>query len=228
MSGPRQPKPGKPATARGGVSSEPLNSRAYGQAVSRLSRLDPDLHGIVERHGRPRFWQRPPGFATLVLIILEQQVSLASARAAYDRLLATVGTLDPESFLALSDPALRAAGFSRQKARYCGELARAVRDGVLPLDQLGSMSDREAGDRLQAMVGIGRWTADIYLLSALGRRDVWPLGDLALITSVQRIKRLEDRPSPAEMSRIGAIWRPWRSVAAGLLWHDYLSRGQAA
>ena len=224
----RKPGPAKPSKPAPPDPGGPLTAGSYRRAVSRLSRLDPDLHGIVERHGRPDFWQRPAGFATLVLIILEQQVSLASARAAYDRLLAHVGTLDPESFLAVPAPTLRAVGFSRQKARYCGELARAVLDGVLPLDELHTMSDRMAGEQLQAMVGIGRWTAEIYLLSALGRRDVWPVGDLALVTSVQRIKRLEQRPSTAEMVRIGERWRPWRSVAAGLLWHDYLCRSRTA
>jgi DNA-3-methyladenine glycosylase II len=203
--------------------TRPLNARGFGRAVSLLTERDGDLAAIVARHGRPRFWRREPGFATLVLIILEQQVSLASARAAFERLRARLGTVEPEGLLGLDDPALRAAGLSRQKARYCRELARAVRDGALPLQRLSVMQDDEARARLEAVTGIGRWTADVYLLSALGRRDVWPVGDLALVRAVQRVKGLGTRPAEDEMRSIGEAWRPWRAVAARLLWHEYLS-----
>ena len=203
--------------------SGPLTPRRFDLAVGRLATRDPDLAAIVDRHGRPRFWRREPGFATLVLIILEQQVSLASARAAFARLEARLGAVTPAGLLGLDDAALRADGLSRQKARYCRAAARAVADESLPLAGLGTLTDDEARARLEAVVGIGRWTADIYLLSALGRRDVWPVGDLALITAVQRIKGLAGRPGAEEMRAIAAPWRPWRAVAARLLWHEYLS-----
>jgi DNA-3-methyladenine glycosylase II len=202
----------------------PLTARGFGRAVSLLTERDGDLAAIVARHGRPRFWRREPGFATLVLTILEQQVSLASARAAFERLQQRLGAVEPEGLLGLDDPALRAAGFSRQKARYCRALARAVLDGALPLERLCAMPDDEARARLEAVTGIGRWTADVYLLSALGRRDVWPVGDLALVSAVQRVKALDGRPAEDEMRAIGERWRPWRAVAARLLWHEYLSR----
>ena len=205
--------------------SAALTPQGFGRAVSRLVASDEDLAAIVARHGRPRFWRREPGFATLVLIILEQQVSLASARAAYDRVVERVGgRLEPGRLLGLSDEALRAAGFSRQKTRYCRALASAILAGDLPLDGLDGMPDREARGHLQAVVGIGRWTADVYLLSALRRPDVWPTGDLALVVALQRIKGLTERPTPDTMSRVGEDWRPWRSVAARLLWHEYLSQ----
>jgi DNA-3-methyladenine glycosylase II len=205
--------------------SIPLTPRGFGRAVSALIARDGDLAAIVSRHGRPRFWRRAPGFPTLVLTILEQQVSLASARAAYERVLDRVGgRLDPARLLGLSDEALRAAGCSRQKARYCRALAAAVECGDLPLDELDGLPDEEARARLQAVVGIGRWTADVYLLSALRRPDVWPAGDLALVVALQRVKGLPERPTSAAMTRAGEDWRPWRSVAARLLWHEYLSR----
>jgi DNA-3-methyladenine glycosylase II len=205
--------------------SLPLTARGFGRAVSALVARDGDLAAIVARHGRPQFWHREPGFATLVLVILEQQVSLASARAAYDRLLARVGgRLDPDRLLGLSDEALRTAGCSRQKTRYCRALAAAVKSGDLPLDALDGMPDGEARARLETVVGIGRWTADVYLLAALRRPDVWPVGDLALVAALQRVKGLAERPTPAAMTRAGEYWRPWRSVAARLLWHEYLSR----
>ena len=205
--------------------SVPLTPQGFGRAVSALVARDGDLAAIVAQHGRPRFWHREPGFPTLVLIILEQQVSLASARATYDRMLEQVGgRLDPARLLELSDKSLRAAGCSRQKTRYCRVLAAAVAAGELPLDELDGLPDEEARARLQTIVGIGRWTADVYLLSALRRPDVWPVGDLALVVALQRIKGLTARPTPAAMTRAGENWRPWRSVAARLLWHDYLSR----
>ena len=129
--------------------------------------------------------------------------------------------IDP--YLELDDAALRADGISRQKARYCRALAGAVLGGSLPLDRLGQAPDDEARGQLEAVVGIGRWTADVYLLSALGRCDVWPVGDLALVRAVKRIKGLDDRPTADEMMTIGEDWRPWRAVAARLLWHEYLS-----
>lgn len=203
--------------------TRPLTARGFARAVAALGARDPDLAAIVARHGRPRFWRREPGFATLVLIILEQQVSLASARATYGRLAQRLGRISPQALLRLDDETLRAAGLSRQKARYCRHLARAVLDGAVPLARLGELPDEEARARLETVVGIGRWTADIYLLSALGRRDVWPVGDLALVSAVRRLKGLDARPAPAQMAAIAEPWRPWRAVAARLLWHDYLS-----
>jgi DNA-3-methyladenine glycosylase II len=169
-------------------------------------------------------WAREPGFPTLVHIILEQQVSLASARAAYDRLCATVSPLTPEGFLTLDDATLKAIGFSRQKTGYGRHLARSIVDGRLDLDALEAMPDDAVRAELCALKGIGPWSAEIYLLMALLRPDVWPVGDIALASAVCDVMGLDARPTPAELDAIGAAWHPWRAVAARVLWHHYLSR----
>jgi DNA-3-methyladenine glycosylase II len=192
--------------------------------VLHLAAVDPDLALIVRRHGHPPLWARPPGFATLTFIILEQQVSLASARAAFERLLAATGDLTPERFLRLDDGELLTIGFSRQKARYVRGLAIALVQDDLDLVAVDRLDDDAARDALTALPGIGPWTADIYLLLALGRPDVWPVGDLALVSAVAEVKRLAERPNADSLLALAEPWRPWRSVAARLFWHDYLSR----
>jgi DNA-3-methyladenine glycosylase II len=184
---------------------------------------DPDLAQIRTNFGPPPMWAREPGFPTLIHIILEQQVSLASARAAYERLLAAASPLTPARFLELDDVALKTIGFSRQKTAYGRELSRAILDGHLDLAGLESLDDAAVRSQLIAIKGIGPWTADIYLLMALRRPDVWPVGDLALANAAQRVKGLVSRPTPDELDGLGASWRPWRAVAARLLWHYYLS-----
>lgn len=194
------------------------------RAVDELAATDGDLAGIVARHGPPPLWDRPAGFPTLIHIILEQQVSLASAKAAFDRLVAATDPLTPDAFLALTDAELLTIGFSRQKARYGRALAAEIADGSLDLDALVSLPDEDVRLALEAIPGIGRWTSTIYLLMVLGRPDVWPTGDIALATAVAQIKGLPARPRPDDLALIGEAWRPWRSVAARLFWHDYLAR----
>ena len=217
---------GTMSTPRSAVNEpEPALSRAsLAVAVEQLAAADPDLAAIVERFGPPPLWDRVPGFATLVHIILEQQVSLASAQAAFDRLRAAADPLTPARFLDLTDAELLTIGFSRQKARYGRALATALDGGSLDLDSLTSLDDDSAHRELVAIPGIGPWTATIYLLMVLGRPDLWPVGDIALAQAVAEVKGLERRPSPLEMAELGEAWRPWRSVAARLFWHDYLSR----
>jgi DNA-3-methyladenine glycosylase II len=155
--------------------------------------------------------------------VLEQQVSLASAEAARQRLVSAAGAVDPGAIVAAGEDSLRAAGLTRQKARYLVRLARDVLDGRLDLEAIAAADDSEARARLMGQLGIGRWTADIYLLMALGRPDVWPTGDLALAGAMRRAKGLEELPSGAEQEVIAEAWRPWRAVAARLLWHAYLA-----
>ena len=188
-----------------------------------LAEADADLGEVVARHGSPPLWDRVPGFPTLLRIILEQQVSLASARATYERLLTAVPTLTPAALLNLDDAALRTAGFSRQKASYARDLARSLADRTLDLIDLESKSDDDARLELTRLRGIGTWSADIYLLMALRRSDIWPRSDLALATAALEVKRLERRPAPDELERLASSWRPWRAVAARILWHHYLS-----
>ncbi len=188
-----------------------------------LARRDADLADVVRRHGPPPLWSRRPGFGTLLHIILEQQVSLASALAAYRKLNAAVRPLTPRAFLALDDATLKTIGFSRQKTRYGRELAAALAEGRLNLRRLARQEDAAARASLTAIKGIGPWTAEIYLLMVLRRPDAWPTGDLALAIAAQRVKRLGSRPGPDELSALGEAWRPWRAVAARILWHAYLS-----
>ena len=200
-----------------------LTSEEFDMALTVLGESDTDICKILKLKGKPPFWVRNPGFPTLVKIILEQQVSLASAKAAYDRLVEKLGILTPEVFLELDDVNLKRIGFSRQKTRYCRNLAKAVSDGTLVLGHLVDMDNENARAELTKITGIGMWTADIYLLMALRRPDIWPIGDIALYSAVQHAKGLNARPNKKQFVEIGEQWRPWRAVAARVLWHFYLS-----
>jgi DNA-3-methyladenine glycosylase II len=191
--------------------------------VRELAAADRDLARVVNEYGPPPMWGRSPGFATLLRIILEQQVSLASADAAYQRLQARIGRVTPRAFLKLDDQTLRKAGFSRQKTLYGRELARAFRDGQLKTRDLKRMSDPEIKANLSQIKGIGEWTVNIYLLMGLRRPDVWPPGDLALAKAVRDVKRLNKTPDDEQLAAMSEAWRPWRAVAARILWHYYLS-----
>jgi DNA-3-methyladenine glycosylase II len=202
-----------------------LTKATLSVAVTELASRDPALRRIVNAFGPPPLWARRPGFPTLLRIILEQQVSLASAKATYDRLLGLTTPLTPESFLRLDDAALKTAGFSRQKAAYCRNVASDLLAGRLDLKGLAALDDAAARAELIRVKGIGTWTADIYLLLGLRRPDIWPAGDLALASAVQSAFRLASPPTAAEMASTGARWQPWRAVAARILWHFYLSGG---
>ena len=200
-----------------------LTRRSLLNATRHLAARDSDLAAVVGAYGPPPLWAREPGFHTLIHIILEQQVSLASAKAAYDRLIVATGRPVPERFLALNDAELTRIGFSRQKAGYGRGLAEAILDGRLDLAGLETLEDAQAKVQLTAIKGIGSWTADIYLLMVLRRSDTWPSGDLALASAVQRVKRLRHKPTPEKLQELGKAWQPWRAVAARILWHYYLS-----
>jgi len=201
-----------------------LNENVFTQGVRLLTDRDAHLAEVVQKYGPPPLWVREPGFPTLVYIILEQQVSLASAKAAFDRLNSAVRPLTPTRFLKLSDAELLRIGFSRQKTLYTRLLAESLARLHFDLRYLHDLQDDSARKMLMAFKGIGKWTADIYLLSALRRPDIWPAGDLALATAVQEVKRLRQRPSPERLEKMSAPWRPWRAVAARLFWHHYLSK----
>ena len=193
------------------------------EGVTKLCRRDPDLNKIVVTIGPPPMWVRKQGFSTLVYIILEQKVSIVSAEAVYQRLMDVMETPTPQEFLGLSDSELKLIGFSRQKMRYCRLLAESILTGVLDLSALRRMSDDAAHAKLTTMKGIGPWSADVYLLTALRRPDIWPSADIALAAAVQRVKRLRSRPTAEKLEVLGRRWTPWRSVAARLLWHHYLN-----
>lgn len=208
--------------ATGGPPAAPLTQEGLVEGAAELARRDSDLGAVVDRWGTPPLWGREPGFATLVHMILEQQVSLASARVAMDGLIAEIGPPEPRSLLSLDDEALLRVGFSRQKRRYARELARSVLDGRLDLGALPSLHDSDVRDRLTEVTGIGPWTADVYLLMALRRPDVWPSGDRALVVATRRLKGLDRDPDRIELEAAAERWRPLRSIAARILWLFYL------
>jgi len=191
--------------------------------VAEVAARDARLAALVERNGIPPVWSREPGFATLVLFILEQQVSLESARAAFAKLEEAAGPVAPASFLTLDDARLRTVGFSRQKARYCRDLAAALVDGTLDL-AVSELDDVAVHDRLLGIRGVGPWTAGCYELFVLGRVDAWPTGDRALYVAMRDALQLDDVPSAAAGDELAGRWRPLRAVAARVLWHDYLAR----
>ena len=200
-----------------------LSHSALAAGARALVRRDPDLAALFRQNGMPPMWARRPGFATLIHIVLEQQVSIVAARTLYQRLRSHLGEMTPQAVAAHGVARLRRFGLTRQKASYCHELALAVRDGVLDLSRVARADDAAGRETLLAMRGLGPWSVDIYYLMALRRPDVWPSGDLALAVALRDVKRLPDRPGNAEQQEISASWAPWRSVAARLLWHYYLS-----
>ena len=204
----------------------PLTHKTFSRAIQYLCDKDADMAHILTRLEPPTFWTRKPGFASLIRIILEQQVSLASARASFDRLKATVAPLTPEGFLELSNTRLKSCGFSRQKTAYGRNLAIAIAEGHLELKLFETMADQNVKAELVKIKGIGPWTANIYLLTVLRRPDIWPKEDLALAVATQKLKRMKKRPTPQELENISTAWKPWRAVAARLLWHYYLNYQQ--
>src|SRR2546428_5570648 len=200
-----------------------LTADTLAEGVAELSRRDPHLAAVVALHGAPPLWDRPPGFGTLVQIILEQQISLSAGRAAYQRLERLAGAVTPRRVATLSESELRGAGLTRQKSAYIRELAQAIVAGEFDPDALMALDDEEARAALIKLRGVGAWTADIYLLMALGRADIWPSGDLALVAAIREVKRLRSLPTSDRIGRITRTWSPWRAVAARVLWHHYLS-----
>ena len=200
-----------------------LDEVSLRRAVRTLARRDPALAAIARQYGPPPLWAREPGFATLVHVILEQQVSLASARAVFERLRTTLPVFDAASLLALDDAVFKSVGITRQKTAYARGLAHAIACGALDLEALALLQDIDAHAALTRVKGIGLWTSNVYLLMALGRPDVFPASDIALQVAAHKALRLRKRPTPERLERLAEPWRPWRAVAARLLWHFYLS-----
>jgi len=200
-----------------------LTKKSLREGALYLAARDKDLACLLETNGVPPLWARKPCFSTLIHIILEQQVSLASAMAMYRRLIDNLVPFTPKRFLEVGSSYLRSLGVTRQKAAYCINVAEAILVGQLDLKAVSRMEDLTVFDTLTRIKGIGPWTAGIYLLMALRRPDVWPSGDIALTNTVRKVKELHKYPSPSTLSRIAEAWRPFRSVAARMLWHHYLS-----
>jgi len=187
-----------------------------------LCRVEPRFAAIVERHGLPPLWPREPGFATLAILILEQQVSLAQARAMYARIEVAAGAVNAARVAKLGEDGLRAIGVTRQKSAYLAALAADLTSGKLDFDRLATLPDAEATAALDALHGVGPWTAQCYLLFALRRADIFPAADLALMQAVRELWSLRARPTVDALERRSLVWRPHRAVAARLLWHHYL------
>jgi len=203
--------------------TERLTTETFNKGLNILAQRDPDLEKIIKKFNNPPMWHRSGGYRTLVLLILEQQVSLASARAAFERLIKIAGTLTPGRVIELSDDAFLGAGISRQKTLYIRHLSECILDKSVRIRSLPYLNDDSVRDHLTQVKGIGPWTVDVYLLMSLQRPDVWPVGDIALQAAAHEIKGLQMRPNPDELMEIGNRWRPLRSVAARILWHHYLN-----
>ena len=196
----------------------------FHEICNMLAAKDADLKAIINTWGLPPMWTRPAIFQSLVLTILEQQVSLASAYAAYKKLKEKIGYVTPKKILDLTDAELKACYFSRQKIVYVKALANAILSKKINLKKISMATDDEIRTALKQIKGIGDWTVDVYLMHALQRADIFPLGDIALVNSLKHIKQLHANISKEEMLAIAESWRPYRTVASMLLWHAYIQR----
>jgi DNA-3-methyladenine glycosylase II len=224
-----QPREPRSASAAEEAAGPPIYApEGLAEGISILA-AEPVFAEILERAGPPRFRRRRNGFGTLLHIILEQQVSIDAAAAMHRKLVGLCHPLTPKAYLALDDATLRSCGFSRQKMGYARHLAEMVDSGKFDFARLGVAEDEAALAELLSIRGIGRWSAEIYLLFSLGRPNIWPAGDLGLQVAIGEYLRLGARLDEPEMRRLGEAWRPWRSVAACLFWQSYLhARGRTA
>ncbi|MFN2532392.1 MAG: DNA-3-methyladenine glycosylase [Pyrinomonadaceae bacterium] len=202
--------------------TELVTDQTVASIAALLAKRDSDLQRVLATYGPPPLWRRPAAFSTLVKIILEQQVSLTSAAAIFHRLANTIQPFHPEAVMDAGEAYLRRLGLTRQKASYLVHLSSAISQGELNLRRLRTMADADVKLQLMRVKGIGSWSADIYLLMALLRMDIWPNGDLALAVAVKKLQRLPLKPTPETMSQIAEPWRPYRAVAARMLWQYYL------
>jgi len=194
----------------------------FTQLCDALSERDGVFGNIIQQHSYPPMWTRPASFATLIHIILEQQVSLASALAAFNKLKEKIGTITPETLLKLSDADMKACYFSRQKTIYARHLAEAIVSKKIQLNKLSACTDEEIRTTLKQVKGIGDWTADVFLMFALQRADIFPVGDLAMVNALKEVKQLPKQAAKEELLQLAESWRPYRSIAAMMLWHHYI------
>ncbi len=210
------------------MAQDALTEVSLGKAARLLARRDRDFARILKTFGPPPLWARPANFSTLVKIILEQQVSLASAASLFARLEKNTVPFRPARILELGETHLKSLGLTRQKTAYCLHLSQSLSDGSLSLRTLSRMSDAEVKAALMRIKGLGSWSADVYLLMVLRRPDVFPESDLALITAITKLKQLPTRPTPNQLLQMAKAWRPYRAVAARMLWQFYLAKKLAA
>ncbi|WP_419801835.1 DNA-3-methyladenine glycosylase family protein [Mucilaginibacter sp.] len=196
----------------------------YRQLCDELAVRDASFIDIISVYGYPPFWSRPNTFESLVHIILEQQVSVASGLAALLKLKDKLEIISAENLLLLSDEELKACYFSRQKTVYARDLAQNILNGNLILEEMELLPDDEIREKLTAVKGIGNWTTDIYLMFILHRTDIFPSGDLAAVNALKKLKNLPKDTSKERLLQFAEAWKPHRTIATMLLWHEYLSR----
>jgi DNA-3-methyladenine glycosylase II len=201
-----------------------FNKENFEQICRQLAAQDTDFQRIIDTHGIPPMWTREPTYATLVHIILEQQVSIVAAKACFEKLKFKVGKVVPEYVLLLTDEDMKACGFSRQKTNYARILGQEILNGTLVLENLQDLDNEQVRAEIKRIKGLGDWSADIFLMFALQRSDMFPIGDLALVNGLKTLKNLpKDTPKEA-LLELAEAWRPYRSVATFLVWHDYIVR----
>jgi DNA-3-methyladenine glycosylase II len=201
-----------------------FNETSFAGICRKLAKKDDDLANIIKQYGLPPMWTRAATFQTLILTILEQQVSLAAAYAAFKKLKEKIGYVTPAKLLKLTDEEMRACYFTRQKMGYARGLAEAIQSKQIVLKKFAALPDEEVRNILIQLKGIGNWTIDVYLMHALQRTDLFPLGDIALVNSLKETKKLPKDISKEEMLSIAEPWRPYRTIAAMILWHAYIKK----
>ncbi|MGI8952633.1 MAG: DNA-3-methyladenine glycosylase family protein [Chitinophagaceae bacterium] len=190
----------------------------------KLAKKDNDLKQIIQQHGYPPLWSRKPCFETLIHFILEQQVSLASAKAALQKLKLFVGEITLEKILLLTDEEMKACYFSRQKIIYARALATSIKNGGLIMENLHQLSNEKIRTELKKIKGIGDWTVDVFLMMSLHRCDCFAIGDIALVKSIKDVKKLSGDATKESILQVAQAWKPYRTIAAYLLWHNYLEK----
>jgi len=199
-----------------------LNKENLALGIEYLKKADPDLKKILhERKDKINSFKKASGFEGLISLIVEQQLSVASAKAIFNRVKKVQEKISPESFLKIDENILRSTGLSRQKVSYCRNIATAITSGELNIKELNKLKNTQVVEQLTKIKGIGDWTAQCYLMACMKRIDAWPSSDLGLIIAIQRIKGMEERPKSLTIEKIAETWKPYRSIAALLLWSTY-------
>lgn len=199
-----------------------FNKENFHQLCDHLANKDKHLKKILQQHSYPPMWKRKPNFETLIHIILEQQVSLASAKAALNKLKEKIKTITPKKLLTLTDAEMKACYFSRQKIIYARHLASSMMNGELSIKKITILHDDEIRNELKKIKGIGDWTVDVFLLMALQRADIFPVGDLAMMNSLKKSKQLPHHITKEEILKLSESWKPHRSIASMIFWHAYI------
>lgn len=203
---------------------EHFNEDNFNSLCDKLAKKDKHLKAVIKEHGYPPLWGRIPSFATLIHIILEQQVSLASAKAAFLKLESRIGHITPEKILQLTDEEMKACYFSRQKTIYARHLALSMVNGELSIEKISLLEDEQLRTEMKKLKGIGDWTVDVFMMMALHRCDCFPTGDIALMKSIKEVKGLDMYTSKEEILLLADNWKPYRTIAAFILWHAYIKK----